>query len=145
MSKITDDFIYKLPLEEEEDLILFDGASELAKQKDYIEARPSKIMEPKKPNTIKNVEAKKDALKTIAASPFPWSETTGFIVPPGENIEYLAETGRLKDEELAEVMSKAKKLSKKSKTTQDEIDLIRSGFDTETISTDSVNDRFDNI
>jgi hypothetical protein len=128
--------------EEEQDAILIASAdpAESALGKDLIELNPSKVIDPDKPKPVTKTMIK-DTAKTILKSPFMWTEDTGYIVP-GENIEYLSD--KLGKEQLVEVKEKAKNIVGNS---NDGIisNSIRENIDIEIISTDSVDDRFDNI
>jgi hypothetical protein len=136
MSKKT---FYELS-EEEQEKILQAAAqpSEAATwiTKDLIELKPSKLIDPDKPLP--------EDEENIENSPFPWTPETGFIVPEGEDIEYLS--NRLDKDQLKSLKKSAKKQF--SATGSGLKELCRRpilGGETETISTDSVDDRFDNI
>ena len=138
--------------EEEQDEILKDSVSpaESAMDRDLIEVRPSKLIDPDNPKTQKkpkgpktmNPASKKDAEEIITSSPFQWTKDQGFIIPPGEDEAFLS--GKLTQEQLEVIKAKSQKMKPVGGTANQFAAALLEG-DVETISTDSVDDRFDNI
>jgi len=138
---------------EEQDQILLDSANpaEAAMGRDLVELRPSKLIDPDNPNTLKKKKKepktmtptqKEDAEEIIASSPFQWTKETGFIVPPGEDENYLS--GKLDPEQLEAIKKKSQKMNHVRSTSNQFAAALLEG-DVETITTDTVDDRFDNI
>lgn len=122
--------------------------------KEFVENNPSQLIDVNSA-ALKDVkkytdppEGAKQKLKEeedelLENSPFPWDPNLGYIVP-GEDLDYLS--GKLSPEQLEEVKLKAKNKVqnwKPSMTPAQALAVL--GADTETITTDSVDDRFDNI
>jgi len=90
---------------------------------------------------LKEKEEEEDEL--LENSPFPWDPKLGYIVP-GDDLDYLA--GKLSPEQLEEFKLNAKNKVQNWKPSMTPAQALAAlGADTETITTDSVDDRFDNI
>jgi hypothetical protein len=122
--------------------------------KEFVENNPSQLIDVNSA-ALKDVkkytdppEGAKQKLKEeeedlLENSPFPWDPNLGYIVP-GEDIDYLS--GKLSPDQLEEVKLKAKNKVQNWKPSMTHSQALATlGGDTETISTDSVDDRFDNI
>ena len=111
----------------------------------FVEDSPSRVIDPeekKKKQTKKDpIPDDEDITELIESSPFEWNEEEGYVVP-GEDLNVLS--GRLDSDQLKEVEEKASVMPARGKP------RVRRGArgsasETVTISTDTVDDRFDNI